>query len=281
MNIEGWRYYNHAAIPTTEPQEEVNFHPIKDKTIWKIGGGTALLARWTSDWDCGEETNWYYVIKDDPFDINSLKAKRRYEIKKGNRYFFVRKIDPDNYVDELLDVQIKAFSSYPESYRPTDLNRENLEKSIKQWKKDSWDVFGTFSKANESLCGYSVLNPRKTEIEFQIEKTDPTTERDGINAATVNGILEYYASDIKNGKYICDGEKPIYHETHFQDYLIKYFGFRKAYCRLNIAYKPGMNLVVKILYPFRKLLRKYDNKSSVHKVNGVLRMEEIVRSEKE
>lgn len=246
----------------------------------KQGGGTALLARWTSNWDCGYETNWYYVIKDTPFDISALKAKRRYEITKGNRNFEVKVIDPEEYVDALFDVQVKAFSAYPDSYRPSDITKDNLKESIQAWKKDQWQVFGTFRKDDSLLCGYSVLNSRNTEIEFQIEKTDPALERDGINAATVNGILEYYADDLENGKYICDGEKPIYHETHFQDYLIKYFGFRKAYCNLNLAYKPGINLVVKALYPFRTLLRKYDNKSSVHKVNGVLKMEEIVRSEK-
>lgn len=48
--------------------------------------GKPYLARWTSSFDCGHETNWWYVIKDTPFDINELKKKRRYEIRKGNNY---------------------------------------------------------------------------------------------------------------------------------------------------------------------------------------------------
>ena len=58
MQIDGWKYYNHAAIPTTAPHEPVNMEPIKYGEIWKIKG--ALLARWTSDWDCGYETEWWY-----------------------------------------------------------------------------------------------------------------------------------------------------------------------------------------------------------------------------
>ena len=82
MRINGWEYYNHAAVPTVAPHEEPNLQPVEDNSIWKIDGGMPLLARWTTDFDCGSETNWWYVIKDTPFDINALKSKRRYEIKR-------------------------------------------------------------------------------------------------------------------------------------------------------------------------------------------------------
>jgi hypothetical protein len=39
MDIKGWKYYNHAAIPTCAPHEIVDIGPIKDNTIWKMGGG--------------------------------------------------------------------------------------------------------------------------------------------------------------------------------------------------------------------------------------------------
>lgn len=42
MKIDGWKYYNHAAIPTTAPHEEPNMIPINDGSIWKIRGGVLL-----------------------------------------------------------------------------------------------------------------------------------------------------------------------------------------------------------------------------------------------
>ena len=39
MEIEGWKYYNHAAIPDYAPHEKVNKRPIEDGSIWKLGGG--------------------------------------------------------------------------------------------------------------------------------------------------------------------------------------------------------------------------------------------------
>ena len=102
------------------------------------------MARWTADWDCGYETGWYYVIKDNVFDIDALKAKRRYEIRKGCKNFTVRKIHPEDYKTELLQVQLKAFRAYPESYRPRNLTAENMNNAVNDWIRNGADVFGTF-----------------------------------------------------------------------------------------------------------------------------------------
>lgn len=38
MQIDRWKYYNHAAIPTTAPHEIPDISPITDGSIWKLGG---------------------------------------------------------------------------------------------------------------------------------------------------------------------------------------------------------------------------------------------------
>ena len=130
MKIDGWKYYNHAAIPTTAPHTKVNLEPIENNTIWKKldGGGYCLLARWSSDWDCGYETEWWYCIKDSPFDLTSLKAKRRYEINKGKKNFRIEKIDPMNYINDLYMVTVLAYSAWPEKYRPVVKKNELMNK---------------------------------------------------------------------------------------------------------------------------------------------------------
>lgn len=37
MQINGWQYYNHAAIPTTAPPEIPDISPIADDSIRKNG----------------------------------------------------------------------------------------------------------------------------------------------------------------------------------------------------------------------------------------------------
>ena len=236
--MSGWRYYNHAMLPSAAPHELPELRPLKDGSVWKLsGGGTPLFARWTTDFDCGYETKWWYVIKDTPFDIGTLKAKRRYEINKGKKNFEVRIINPSEYSKELYEVQVAAFSAYPQSYRPV-VNYDSFVQSVNDWYKQ----YETYA----------------------------------VNAALINEIL--YGLNDRLGKdfYICDGARSVFHETAFQDYLEKYFGFRKAYCNLHIKYRFPVGLIVGILYPFRSRISKLDS-SIAKKISSVLKMEELAR----
>lgn len=272
--MKGWKYYNHAAIPTTEPHETVDLSCFDDGSIWKIDGGHPLFARWTSDFDCGYETNWWYVIKDTPFDISALKSKRRYEINKGKKNFEVRLINADEYPDQLLEVQIKAFSGWPEKYRPT-VNPKQFKEDIRHW--DAYRVYGAFHRGSSALCAYALLKEYPGHLSFNVLRAMPEYERFGVNAAMVAGIIEDYNERLSKRFFINDGERSIRHETAFQDYLEKYFGFRKAYCHLHIKYKFPMGLLVSILYPFRNVISKDGKIGSL--VSAVLRLEELQRKE--
>lgn len=273
MRINGWKYYNHAIIPTTAPHETPNMLPITDGSIWTMRGRTTLLARWTTEFDCGYETNWWYIIKDTPFDISALKAKRRYEINKGIKNFEVIDIDPKNYSEELYNVTVSAYSAYPEKYRPT-IEKQTFLSDVKRW---NFVCIGAFCRITNKLCGYALLSEESGYVDFKTLKTDIEYEKNGVNAALVEGVLRYFNSHLTNCGYICDGARSINHETAFQDYLEKYFGFRKAYCKLHIKYNPKLKWIIKLLYPGRSLFLKMDGIGIIHQLNSVLRMEEMVR----
>lgn len=240
------------------------------------GGGVSLLARWTSDFDCGKETNWWYVIADKPFNLQSIKAKRRYEINKGLNNFDVHRINPAEYTENIYEVQVAAFSAYPEKYRPT-VDHDSFIESVSHWKEKI--VYGAFHKETGKLCGYSFITQTANFINFNVLKTIPSYEKLGINAALVYRLVDDYNEFLSNGGFICDGERSISHETAFQDYLEKYFNFRKAYCYLNIVYNPKIKWLVKLLYLFRKYLLRLDNINKIHLLNAVLKMENIVRTQ--
>lgn len=240
-------------------------------------GGAPLLARWTTEFDCGYETSWWYVIKDTPFELSTLKAKKRYEINKGIKYFDVKLIDPREYREDLYQVQVAAFSAYPAKYRPT-VNRETFMTGIDNWTE--FVVFGAFDRDTDQLVGYALCSERNLQfVDFAVLKTMPDFEKNGLNAALVEKILSYYSAFLSNGGFLCDGSRSINHETNFQDYLEKYFGFRKAYCKLSITYNPRIKWLIKPLFLLRKLLAKLDGIGIVHQINAVLKMEEILRSQ--
>lgn len=276
MKIKGWKYYNHAAFPDMPPYATPDLSVVENGDIWKLDG-SPLLARWVTEFDKLDSGEWWYVIKDTPFDISKLKAKRRYEINKGLKSFDVRVIDPREYKERIYEIQVAAFAAYPEKYRPT-VERESFIASIDEW--GEFTAHGAFLKETGELMGYTLIYAEDEKyIDFRVLKAVPDAEKLSINAALCAGVMEHLNEFFERGGILCDGARSVSHETHFQDYLEKNFGFRKAYCKLCVAYSPKMKPIVKILYPFRKLLLKLDGNSKVHSINGVLRMESIVRGE--
>lgn len=237
-------------------------------------GGIPLLARWTTDFDCGYETNWWYCIKDTPLDVAALKSKRRYEINKGKKNFEVRLIDPVEYVEEIAAVQKAAWDTYPEAYRPIS-NPEKLRSEIINWRQ--FRVFGAFGTQDEKMHAYAYLKEHNGWSNFAVLKADPQYEKYAVNAAIVACICDFYSERLGKDFYICDGERNTVHETSFQDYLIKYFDFRRAYCRLNLAYRKPCGFLVNIVYPFRENIEKKKDKPFWNKVNAILSMEKISR----
>lgn len=271
MKIDGWRYYDHAAIPTCAPNEIPNISVLKDGSVWKINNNI-LFARWTTDYDCGYDSGWWYVIKDNPYRTDVLKAKRRYEINKGIKNFDVKIINPREFIEDLYRVTVCAYSGWQEKNRPT-VTKEQIEELAES--KGNNLVFAAFSKADDTLQGFAVVKEYDNYASLSILRTNPENERYGINAAIIDGILNSFNEHFNNDFYICDGERAIFHETSFQDYLEKYFGFRKAYCKLHLKYRKGVGVAVSLLYPFKRFIK---GKSAIgSKILAVLKMEEIVR----
>lgn len=213
------------------------------------------------------------MIKDTPFDINALKAKRRYEINKGKKNFDVKRIRPSEHRDELYEVLMAAYQGWPEKYRPT-VNEEKFKNSINSW--GDLIVYGGFDKVEGKLCAFSYLKEYPNYLEFSVLRARPDSERSGINATMVVAILEDYNERLGKAFYINDGERAIRHETAFQDYLEKYFGFRKAYCRLNIQYQWWVKAIVKTIWPFRKIFVANNKIGSI--ISSVMKMEECCKN---
>jgi len=273
--MKDWKYYNHAMIPTTPPHETPDTSYIENGEIWKHPR-KPLMAQWSSNFDCPEETDWWYIIKDEPFDVSSLKSKRRYEITKGNKFFEIHDINPCDYVDELFIVYREALTSYSQG-KVKRLDKNHFANVVSSWK--FYKIYGAFYKETGELCGYALLKKNGVYIDFTSLKTIPKFEKCGVNAALVSKILLDHTVFLSNGGYICDGSRNINHETAFQNYLEKYFKFRKAYCKLHIKYRPGVTFIINVAYFLRKVLLQFDKYHFIHLVNSVLKMEEISRND--
>ena len=274
MKKHEWRCYQHAAIPNTYPHEQVDTADVENGVVWNLPG-RPLLCRWTSDFDCKEQTGCWACIKDTPLDLSFLSAKRRYEINKGNRYYTTRKLVCRDVVD-MYDVYVESLQGYSEKILP-----QEKTKFIREWNcimsEPETVLIGVFEKETELMCGFAHLCNRGRYIPISSFKTRVSHEKKNVNFALMYGICRFFEEELQQGSYLCDGWRNIRHRTAFQDFLEKYFLFRKAYCRLHIRYNPKIAWCIKLAYPFRCLFYKMDSIKLMHEVNGVLRMEEIAR----
>jgi hypothetical protein len=226
-----WKYYNHALIPTTAPHEEADVTALNKSETWKPeSGGRPLFARWTSHFDCGYDTGWYYKT----FDISAVKSKNRLQIKKGIQNFDVRIIDPNVYAEQIYNVHVEAAETYHGTGK-WHIDKNSYCSNVKKWQ---YIVFGVFLKNTDKLVAWKTVCRNAAHIDAIKHKAIPEFEKLQVNAALVYGVCEYFKEDLANGKYICSGERNVYHPTNFQAYLEKHFGFRKAYCRLHLRYVP-------------------------------------------
>ena len=81
---------------------------------WK---DAAVCQDWVSDFDCPEETEWWCIIKDTPFDIMSLKSNRRSLITRGLKRVDVKVIVPADYAEQMANILIKEWKYYDESMK--------------------------------------------------------------------------------------------------------------------------------------------------------------------
>lgn len=165
---------------------------------------------------------------------------------------------------------------YPKKYRPRNLDSELFIKWITQ--NENLDVWVGLHSETKELCGFAICEKHEEYISLVNVKIPSRWLSTEINAVMAYRIVEHYINN-RGYKYICDGERNIRHETKYQDFLIRVLGFRRAYCKLNVVYRPSMNWIVKALLPFRKVIERVSFLHPfVYNVVCVLKQEEIARS---
>lgn len=273
--IPGWKYYNHAAIPTVAPHEMPDLSPVNDCSIWNIEGRKPLLVRYTTDWDCKQDTDWWYLIRETPFDIEKLSKNSRKHIRAAFRKVKVEKVDPKEYVDALYECYHQAYLGY----KLAD-NEESYESFKRRCEKSSFlgiEFWAAFALDSGKLVGYMMLGRHEDWVEIYTSKFHPGYLNLCVSDALYAFVLDYYLNG-QHKKYVASGTRSINHVTNTQEYKEHHFGYRKCFCRLHVIYRPRYKLIFKILFLFRGLISILGGRFTlIHRIAAVLKMEEIAR----
>ena len=271
--IPGWKYYNHAAIPTTAPHENPDLTPLKDERIWHIEGKKPLLVRYTTDWDCGYDTGWWYLIREAPFNIEELSKNSRKHIKEAFRKVRVEKIDPRQYVDELYECYHQAFLKYEKA--DNEVSCEVFKKGCLSLGLEYWAGFAIDSG---KVIGFMTVASHEDWAEIHTSKFHPEYLKLRASDALYATVLGYYLNSLHK-HYVSSGSRSINHITNTQEYKEDHFGFRKAYCKLHLIYLNKVKFIFKFLYLLRSVISVLGSRCSFfHRISAILKMDEITRN---
>ena len=272
-----WVYYQGFLQPASFPHIEVNLSKKEAEELLNMS--KTLFLRWSSDFDCRYNTEWWYVIKDDKSDLSLLSLNTRSKIRRGLKNYIVHKIDALYLANNGYEVYRSAFSRYKGGIKPT--SKQSFKNSILSSINfpEVVEYFGVFYK--DKLVGYAMNYIQDNAVNYSTIKYNPYYLKYYSSYALIFEMNNYYLNE-KKVKYVYDGARSIYHQTNVQEYLINKFKFRKAYCKLNIVYSTKMKLLVSCLYPLRKLFSKasnlLENLNLLNKLNSILIQEEIRRA---
>lgn len=268
--------YSYVASPSEFPvKESLTFNQIHKAYICEnTPPPHVYFATYVSEFDCLENTSWWFTIKDSEYNVSFLSAKKRYEITKARKFCRTEKIDTDDYIDEIIECYIESFSGYPELYRPKNFDRCALRNQfIRVIYSTHCRLYGTFFRENNKLIGFNYVEKQGDFVRLISQKTIPSYEKYNSNAALLDCLLEDWNDELRNGTIvITNGSRSIKHQTNFNEYLEKYFGFRKAYSKLQIVYRFPLNLLIPCLKPFIKLFEK-SNRYFCYNIFCVLKMD--------
>lgn len=275
-----WQCYQHCYIRVDyeSPLAECPTFSQIEKEYCKERGlkktdQKAYFAEYITAFDVDEPTEWWFTIKDDEYDLSKLNSHDRRNVVSFKKHCYAARVNPVDYVESFFEVYKKSFSAYPEKYRPISFDFEKFTADVHSWNAESYRVYAAFANESNLMIGFALVTVKEKAVKMTLQKTNPEYEKYRCNAGLVDCMLNYWNEKLKSGEvYITNGSRSIKHETNFNAYLEKYFGFRKAYAKLRVVYRFPFGIIVKLLKPFRKLLEHSKN-PFLYNIYCVLKMD--------
>ncbi len=266
MNI--WKKYNGALIPSDPPHIKVK-NP-KLEIIKDIILSNSFFARWISDFDCNEKTNFWYVINDENIELSEYSANTRSKIRRGLKHLDVRKIKKEQLIKYGFEVYKEAFKRYKTLAKP--LTKKNFYNHI-LFLDNTWEFWGVFDRKLNKMIAYSENKITNNQCNYSTIKFHADYLKMYPSYALYYVMNNHYLGE-RMLKYVNEGARSILHETNVQNFIIEKFKFRKAYCYLHIQYNPLIIPIIYVLYPFRNFFLKTKS-SFLYKIGVVLKQEEL------
>ena len=258
--------YRHAWRFCKAPDKEPQLSDSQCKKLLRKGG---LFVRNTFDFDCKEETNFWYVIKDSFGGMEEQSQNERKKLRHALRSFDFKLVDIE-LIRKMAYPIIKAtYVDYDVEDR--EMNEAVFNEYLDNCSKEKFDFWGAFDIETQDLVGFCTVRIFDGSCEYGLIGFNPKYKHNATYPyyGFFYKMNEYYLDNLKF-KYVTDGSRSITEHSNIQPFLEQNFKFRKAYCKLKISYKWWFGIIVRVLLPFRNFIWNRNVKAvlNMHKMQS-------------
>ena len=230
-----------------------------------------MLVRNTFSFDQKSPSSFWHVIKkrEEPYNYST---RDRNKIRHALAAFRYDRITSETLREAGYRIIKETYDDY--AVRDRRMNKKIFLKYLNAFEEAEFDYWGIFDATTNELVGFSLVRCWEKACEYDISGVLTRYKRNGTYPyyGLFHTMNDYYLNE-KNFDYISDGTRSITEHSHIHDFLEQHFGFRKAYCQLEVHYQWWMKIAVNLLYPFRKLMK-------TPRIKAILNMEAMQRGEK-
>ena len=221
------------------------------------------MVRNTFNWDKSDETCFWFIIKDEFGGIEELPSKVRNQVRKSLKTYEYKIITQD----EMLKCGCELYNKSRERFGGIVVNQEWWEKRIGSKDLQFWIGYEIETGKPASFAINTIFD---SYVDYSTMGISPDFPN---NTYPMYGLIyemnRYYLEE-KKCRFVCDGARSITEHSNIQMVLEEKFKFRKAYCDLQLIYKPWLRIAVNLLFPFRKMIKN-------SKVTAILKQEAWAR----
>lgn len=241
--------YRHAWRYNLAPDKEKQLSDSQCKTLLRQGG---WMVRNTFDFDCKEETDFWYLIKDSFGGMEEHSQNERKKLRHALRSFDFQLVDKELVRQKGYPIIKATYVDYNISDR--DMNEKIFNEYLDKC-KGNHDFWGAFDVETQEMVGFCEVRVWDGACEYGLIGFDPIYKHNATYPyyGFFYKMNEYYL-DNQKFRYVADGARSITEHSNIQPFLEKNFNFRKAYCKLKIKYKWWFGAIVRVLLPFRRLI---------------------------
>ena len=218
----------------------------------QLGG---LWVMWTDGFEGAVSgSDWYAVICRKHQAVEEITdGKRRSELRRALRDCEVRKVNSCEIAGKGYETFCSAVLGYGSHDVPTpsEFSRRVMSDQPFEDIQHQWAVYcdGKMIAFAQNLVYGNI------EVDYNLIKLHPQYLSRYSAYALIYKMNEYYLAQ-EGFQYVNDGFRSISHETGIQEFLIKKFGFEKAYTGLHVHYRPPLGQLIRLARPFRPAITR-------------------------